>query len=464
MNDSPMTFIYQLPFRSMEILVNCLDVDNGWEEVAGMLNFTFQEVCFLRQARSRNNSPSAEMLQILSGRGVSLKILKEALQQVGNFRALELLDSSIKDSTSEDKSPHKPLLNPVNENRNLLFTAYDNQHPMENNTMEEKPVSANHSAVMSVPGALRASYEEIVQATDNFSASNLLGHGGYGMVYKGIWKNTVVAVKKLVLDNCTDKQQQPLHNHAAVQQLLKELQALTLLRHDNILSLYGYCFDHMVPYLVYQYMANGSLEDRLHNKSENKLLTWMERLKILLGTCRGLNFLHTCSDQPIIHGDVKSANILLDQHLEPKIGDFGLCRVGKLRDGVDEHPFIVSHIKGTLAYLPPEFISKKLVSSKLDVYSFGTVLFEVATGLHPYNANRCPKNLVCFMRHERFERGSVTHLIDQSLGENSPEANVGMKFFEQFVQDAFCCTAVEPASRPCLVEILKHLEALHADL
>ncbi|KRY41229.1 TBC1 domain family member 25, partial [Trichinella spiralis] len=371
MNDSSMTFIYQLPFRSMEILVNCLDVDNGWEEVAGMLNFTFQEVCFLRQARSRNNSPSAEMLQILSGRGVSLKILKEALQQVGNFRALELLDSS--NSTSEDKSPHKPLLNPVNENCNLLFTAYDNQHPMENNTMEKKPVSANHSAVMSVPGALRASYEEIVQATDNFSASNLLGHGGYGMVYKGIWKNTVVAVKKLVLDNCTDKQQQPLHNHAAVQQLLKELQALTLLRHDNILSLYGYCFDHMVPYLVYQYMANGSLEDRLHNKSENKLLTWMERLKILLGTCRGLNFLHTCSDQPIIHGDVKSANILLDQHLEPKIGDFGLCRVGKLRDGVDEHPFIVSHIKGTLAYLPPEFISKKLVSSKLDVYSFGTV-------------------------------------------------------------------------------------------
>ncbi|KRZ56932.1 TBC1 domain family member 25 [Trichinella nativa] len=371
MNDSPMTFIYQLPFRSMEILVNCLDVDNGWEEVAGMLNFTFQEVCFLRQARSRHNSPSAEMLQILSGRGVSLKILKEALQQVGNFRALELLDSS--NLTSEDKTPHKPLLNPVNENRNLLFTAYDNQHPMESNTVEEKPVSANHSAVMSVPGALRASYEEIVQATDNFSASNLLGHGGYGMVYKGIWKNTVVAVKKLVLDNCTGKQQQPLHNHAAVQQLLKELQALTLLRHDNILSLYGYCFDHMVPYLVYQYMANGSLEDRLHNKSENKLLTWMERLKILLGTCRGLNFLHTCSDQPVIHGDVKSANILLDQHLEPKIGDFGLCRVGKLRDGVDEHPFIVSHIKGTLAYLPPEFISKKLVSSKLDVYSFGTV-------------------------------------------------------------------------------------------
>ncbi|KRX65164.1 TBC1 domain family member 25 [Trichinella sp. T9] len=450
MNDSPMTFIYQLPFRSMEILVNCLDVDNGWEEVAGMLNFTFQEVCFLRQARSRHNSPSAEMLQILSGRGVGLKILKEALQQVGNFRALELLDSSIKDLTNEDKTPHKPLLNPVNENRNLLFTAYDNQHPMESNTMEEKPVSANHSAVMSVPGALRASYEEIVQATDNFSASNLLGHGGYGMVYKGIWKNTVVAVKKLVLDNCTGKQQQPLHNHAAVQQLLKELQALTLLRHDNILSLYGYCFDHMVPYLVYQYMANGSLEDRLHNKSENKLLTWMERLKILLGTCRGLNFLHTCSDQPVIHGDVKSANILLDQHLEPKIGDFGLCRVGKLRDGVDEHPFIVSHIKGTLAYLPPEFISKKLVSSKLDVYSFGTVLFEVATGLRPYSANRCPKNLVCFMRHERFERGSVTHLIDQSLGENSPQANVGMKFFEQFVQDAFCCTAVEPASRPCL--------------
>ncbi|KRX91239.1 TBC1 domain family member 25, partial [Trichinella pseudospiralis] len=464
MDDFPVTFVYELPFRSIEILVNCLDMGNEWEEVAGVLNFTFQEVCFLRQAGSRHNSSSAEMLQILSGRGVSLKMLRDALHKVGNLRALELLDKSIKDySTTENKSSYKSLLNPGKETGNLLFTAYDNQHSMESNTLEEKPVSVNHSTVMSLPGALRASYDEIVQATDNFSANNLLGHGGYGMVYKGIWKNTVVAVKKLVFDKCTGKQQQPLHNHAAVQQLLKELQALTLLRHDNILSLYGYCFDHMVPYLVYQYMANGSLEDRLHNRGENELLTWMERLKILLGTCRGLNFLHTCSDQPVIHGDVKSANILLDQHLEPKIGDFGLCRMGKLRDGVDEHPFIVSHIKGTLAYLPPEFISKKLVSSKLDVYSFGTVLFEVATGLHPYSANRCPKNLVCFMRHERFERGSVMHLIDQSLGENSAETNMGMKFFQQFYSSRiFTLNLQLKSSSSCSCSLLNLENMLHS--
>lgn len=198
-----------------------------------------------------------------------------------------------------------------------------------------------------------------------------------------------------------------------LRQSLQELRTLAKFRHDNILSLYGYSLDGPEPCLVYQFMANGSLEDRLgcrvslspsYSLSENLFqkntppLSWPTRFLIAHGVSRGLHFLHTIERAPMIHGDVKSANILLDKHMEPKLGDFGLCRDGQEELGVDEKsPLIASHIKGTLAYLPPEFISSKILSTKLDVYSYGVVLLEIATGLRAYSDNRSPHGLVDYV-------------------------------------------------------------------
>lgn len=113
------------------------------------------------------------------------------------------------------------------------------------------------------------------------------------------------------------------------------------------------------PCLIYQYMPGGSLEDRILCRNNTKPLNWDVRLSICIGSALGLHFLHSIGTAPIIHGDVKCANILLDKHMEPKIGDFGLSRDGQVElDANMKNPMIASHIKGTLAYLPPEFTTR----------------------------------------------------------------------------------------------------------
>lgn len=197
----------------------------------------------------------------------------------------------------------------------------------------------------------------------------------------------------------------------------------------KILSLYGYSLDGPEPCLIYQYMANGSLADRLICRvgffpfnGEAKLLfqngsaplEWTTRFQIARGVACGLHFLHSIGKTPIIHGDVKPANILLDKHLEPKLGDFGLCRHGQEEWDVDEKaPLIASQIKGTLAYLPPEFISSKILSTKLDVYSFGVVLLEIGTGLSAYSDSRIPPGLVDYVSKQM--KDSESHKITEFL-------------------------------------------------
>lgn len=143
-----------------------------------------------------------------------------------------------------------------------------------------------------------------------------------------MWKNTQVAIKKI-------EQRGPASNESYLIQLeqsLRELKILNAYRHDNILSLYAYSMGGEAPCLVYQFMPNGSLEDRLSARQGNRPLTWLQRHEIARGTARGLQFLHTIGNKPLIHGDIKSANILLDKNFEPRIGDFGLAREGPEND------------------------------------------------------------------------------------------------------------------------------------
>lgn len=161
----------------------------------------------------------------------------------------------------------------------------------------------------------------------------------------GIWKNTQVAIKRI------EKRGLDTNESYLIQltQSLRELKILNAYRHDNILSLYAYSMGGEAPCLVYQCMSNGSLEDRLSSKHNVKFLNWMQRHEIAKGTARGLQFLHTIGNKPLIHGDIKSANILLDKNFEPKIGDFGLAREGPEKDYMKVPIFffveLVSHAK-----------------------------------------------------------------------------------------------------------------------
>ncbi|KAL1417118.1 hypothetical protein MTO96_027171 [Rhipicephalus appendiculatus] len=190
-------------------------------------------------------------------------------------------------------------------------------------------------------------YEELKKATEGFSDSKILGKGGFGTVYKGCWKDTVVAVKRL---HVKEKDGNILQEQS-FKQSLTEMKVLQSCRIDNILPLYGVSLDGPEPCIVYQFMPNGSLEDRLRR----------------------------VDGKPLIHGDIKSANILLDTNLEPKIGDFGLTRCGP---EADKSMVVVSHVHGTRYYLPHEYLKSRQLSTKVDIYSYGIVLLELATMLY----------------------------------------------------------------------------------
>ncbi|GMS96150.1 hypothetical protein PENTCL1PPCAC_18325 [Pristionchus entomophagus] len=240
-------------------------------------------------------------------------------------------------------------------------------------------------------------YAELMEATDDFDATHIIGKGGYGVVYRGMWKQLEVAVKRLSVNSRRSNGDAQREEAERLKQSLQELNILAMFRHDNILPVYGYSLDGPEPCLVYQFMANGSLDDRLQCRKAAPPLSWKQKARIAKGSAMGLLFLHEISRVPLIHGDVKTANILLDKHLEPKLGDFGLSREGASEADIDEKTVLIaSHIKGTLAYLPPEFVQSKILTIKLDVYAFGVVLLEMASGLRAYLDSRRPTSLVDF--------------------------------------------------------------------
>ncbi|KMQ86556.1 putative serine threonine-protein kinase pelle [Lasius niger] len=256
-----------------------------------------------------------------------------------------------------------------------------------------------------------ASYSELAIATNEWNPHNILGKGGFGTVYRGTWKNTDVAIKKIRQKGSDSDESYILQ----LQQSLKEIKILNSRAHENILPLYAYSFGGEAPCLVYQLMKNGSLEDRLLLRQKTKPLTWIQRHEIAKGIARGLQYLHIIGEKPLIHGDIKSANILLDKNFEPRIGDFGLAREGPERDSMK-----ISKIHGTRPYLPEEFLIDKKLSTKIDTYSYGIVLFEMATGLRAYDDSR-PENKFLRDLIDAWEDKDLFLLIDKKAGEKDKQ-------------------------------------------
>lgn len=230
---------------------------------------------------------------------------------------------------------------------------------------------------------MQINYNELKQASDDFSDANIIGNGGFASVYQGNWKGTDVAIKRL---KCN-----------LMDQALNELTILNSYRIDNILPIYGISIDGPEACLVYQFMANGSLEDRLSCKKGTPPLSWHQRSLIGEGVAKGLYYLHTLRDKPLVHGDVKSANVLLDSQFVPKLGDFGLAR--QVFRGKNPQTELCTHctvssIHGTSVYLPPEYLRHKILSPAVDVYSYGIVLLEMATGRRAYDGKQLLIDLV----------------------------------------------------------------------
>lgn len=289
-------------------------------------------------------------------------------------------------------------------------------------------------------GMPQVPYADLQAATNNWNEANKLGSGGFGIVYKGTWVGLTVAIKKISYRGSSKKIQ--------IKQSVNELKHLNSFRHDNVLPIYAYCITGSEQCLVYQYMAGGSLEYRL--RSARVPLTFAQRVKIALGTANGLQFLHTLKETPLIHGDIKPANILLDEHNGPKIGDFGLVRFGR------RESMTVSTVFGTRPYLPKEYLENREFSAKIDTYSYGIMLFEMFTALKAHDNKRNDAFLATHMRSVSQENSQQITLMDSRL--NQAEVHVEMYMF--LMKLAYRCTEENVHKRPTMKDVFVEFEKI----
>ncbi|XVF04016.1 hypothetical protein REPUB_Repub05bG0044200 [Reevesia pubescens] len=219
------------------------------------------------------------------------------------------------------------------------------------------------SNVVSMSGIPEYSYKDLQKATYNFTT--LIGQGAFGPVYKAqMSTGETVAVKVLATDSKQGEKE-----------FQTEVMLLGRLHHRNLVNLVGYCAEKGQHMLVYVYMSKGSLASHLYSEN-NEPLSWNLRVYIALDVARGLEYLHDGAVPPVIHRDIKSSNILLDQSMRARVADFGLSR----EEMVDKH---AANVRGTFGYLDPEYISTRAFTKKSDVYSFGVLLFELIAGRNP---------------------------------------------------------------------------------
>ncbi|KAH9302098.1 hypothetical protein KI387_013681, partial [Taxus chinensis] len=288
------------------------------------------------------------------------------------------------------------------------------------------------------------SLEEMTTTTENFSHN--IGQGGFGSVFWGkLQDEKQIAVKVL-----------SLFSKLGIEQFLNEIDLLSRVHHKNLVSLLGYCNESRDLMLVYEYMPGGSLNQHLHGSNPLKYseLDWKTRLKIALDAAQGLEYLHIGCSPKIIHRDVKTANILLDNNLNGKLADFGISRVAM----DEEASHVFTGVKGTAGYLDPKYFNTHKLTEKSDVYSFGVVLLEIICGRRPIDFT-LPEEKIDLVKWvtpyvEQLEDPlQILEIADKRLPNNS-----NMKSISNVAKLAMKCTADEPSSRPTINEVVVEIK------
>ncbi|CAA0835858.1 Wall-associated receptor kinase 5 [Striga hermonthica] len=283
--------------------------------------------------------------------------------------------------------------------------------------------------------------DELEKATKNYSNERVLGRGGYGTVYKGILTGQqIVAIKK---SRVMDK--------AQIEQFINEVVILTQVNHRNVVKLLGCCLETEVPLLVYEYVSNGTLFDHIDKSGNMPWFSWDNRLRIAAEAAGALAYLHSSAAKPVIHRDVKSPNILLDEYYTAKISDFGASRLVPI-----DQAQVSTLVQGTLGYLDPEYFHTSQLTEKSDVYSFGVVLAELMTGRKPLDStkNDDEKCLSTFFVTSLKEDRLFQIVDPRVLREGSLEQ---IKAAGDLVRS---CLRLQGDDRPTMKEVVMKLEGL----
>ncbi|KAL2332319.1 hypothetical protein Fmac_019900 [Flemingia macrophylla] len=281
------------------------------------------------------------------------------------------------------------------------------------------------------------SYSDVLKITNNFNT--IIGKGGFGTVYLGYIDDTPVAVKMLSPSSVR-----------GYQQFQTEVKLLMRVHHKNLTSLIGYCNEETNKCLIYEYMANGNLQEHLsgkHNKS--KFLSWEDRLRIALDAALGLEYLHNGCKPPIIHRDVKSTNILLNEHFQAKLSDFGLSKIIPTDGG----SHVSTVVAGTLGYLDPHYSTSSRLTEKSDVYSFGVVLLEIITN-QPVIARTQDKGHISEKVNSLIATGDINGIVDSRL-----EGDFDINSAWKAVELAMNCVSLNPNERPTMSVIVVEIKA-----
>ncbi|GMI94056.1 proline-rich extensin-like receptor kinase 4 [Hibiscus trionum] len=284
-------------------------------------------------------------------------------------------------------------------------------------------------------------YEELSAATGGFSQANLLGQGGFGFVHKGVLPSgREIAVKSLKSGSGQGERE-----------FQAEVEIISRVHHRYLVSLVGYCIARQQRMLVYEFLPNKTLEYHLHGK-DRPVMDFSTRLRIALGSAKGLAYLHEDCHPRIIHRDIKSANILLDYSFEAKVADFGLAKLSE-----DNHTHVSTRVMGTFGYLAPEYASSGKLTEKSDVYSFGVMLLELITGKQPVDpSNAMEDSLVDWARPHLtrgLEDGNLSPMVDPLLENNYNQ--------EEMKRMAACAAASirhSARKRPRMSQIVRTLE------
>ncbi|XP_059629949.1 wall-associated receptor kinase 2-like [Cornus florida] len=282
--------------------------------------------------------------------------------------------------------------------------------------------------------------KELDNATNNYNESRIVGQGGYGTVYKGIFQdNKIVAIKK---SKMVDRSQ--------IEQFINEVVILSQINHRNVVKLLGCCLETEVPLLVYEFIANDTLYHHIHSEGKTSVLSWETRLRIAAETAGVLSYLHYATSVPIIHRDVKSMNILLDDNYTTKVSDFGASRLVPLDEAE-----ISTMVQGTIGYLDPEYLHTSQLTEKSDVYSFGVVLVELLTGRMPlsYTGPEEERSLAMYFL-ALLKDDRLFQILDDCLVQSNTEQ------LKEVANLAKRCLRIKGEERPTMKEVAAELEGL----